>query len=463
MANRDTVNVWNSIWTRVSTLVGGAYNAESPFGARTPVIDQNTTIYVETTGNDQNDGLTINRPLRTIQRANELLASYDIRADVIVKVGAGSFDGFVCSVGANYRSTPNANASVRFQGSTVDQVVGTQTGGSRTGVLFTMSDSTKVWTVDQFKDMLIERVNGTTTSYYPIVSNTATDIVFVSPFASFTSSAYRVVSLATTIGPTRIFANGASSLTSFNGGTSIEILSESAVPGATIIELFNINSTESASAFGRTVNCTNPKASVTLRYCKVTNGGIAVRAGVMVMRGTIIIIPSTGFATSGFIMQTSTATQASAHAALIADSYIYGTGNFADGLVSWGPFHCTVGSTYFKGCSNHGIDTRSGTIALTTVQFDNCGVALSMGGGARTLVDGLYSNNNSGCTLFGTGNTVGINCFQGGAAKIAATSTLTGTTEVSIDGTGSTLAAMRALTPKVFPATPNGFCSYIYE
>jgi hypothetical protein len=55
-----------------------------------------------------------------------------------------------------------------------------------------------------------------------------------------------------------------------------------------------------------------------------------------------------------------------------------------------------------------------------------------------------------------------VNITKGAKLQVSANTTLTGTTEISYDGTASDWATMRAATPKVLPATasPYGTCYF---
>lgn len=56
-----------------------------------------------------------------------------------------------------------------------------------------------------------------------------------------------------------------------------------------------------------------------------------------------------------------------------------------------------------------------------------------------------------------------ITVQRGARVRIAPTAIARGTTELSVDGVTSTLAAMRANNPKIFPLTPNPYGTYVFE
>ena len=80
------------------------------------------TIYVRTTGDDANDGLTQQTAKRTLVGAVAGLSAYELAsATVTIDVGAGRFSGVSIS-----RSTATA-ASINFQGAGIEQTVITST------------------------------------------------------------------------------------------------------------------------------------------------------------------------------------------------------------------------------------------------------------------------------------------------------------------------------------------------
>jgi hypothetical protein len=63
----------------------------------------------------------------------------------------------------------------------------------------------------------------------------------------------------------------------------------------------------------------------------------------------------------------------------------------------------------------------------------------------------------------GSSNTVGIALAKGAKAGVDSTSTITATTEVTLDGSATTLALMRAASPKVLPAVASPYGTAIFE
>lgn len=96
------------------------------------------------------------------------------------------------------------------------------------------------------------------------------------------------------------------------------------------------------------------------------------------------------------------------------------------------------------------------------IEINNSGVGIRAQRGATATVSG-QTTASVGLNLRGSGNTTAIIANTGGKVAVASVSTITGTTEISVDGATSTLAAMRAASPKAFPTTPNTYGSLVYE
>jgi hypothetical protein len=79
------------------------------------------------------------------------------------------------------------------------------------------------------------------------------------------------------------------------------------------------------------------------------------------------------------------------------------------------------------------------------------------------LFQDLFNGTTDNITLYvnsGTGHSTAIALQRGARAEIGSASTITGTTEVTLDGTATTLAAMRAASPKL---VTNTYGTIIYE
>jgi hypothetical protein len=102
------------------------------------------------------------------------------------------------------------------------------------------------------------------------------------------------------------------------------------------------------------------------------------------------------------------------------------------------------------------------TVAWTCMgTFVNCGVVCYIKGTMRILDS---QSNLPGSPLTSSGNTTFVLIDRDARVQIGSNiPSGLAVTDISVAGATSTLAAMRALTPKVFPGTPNAYGSYVYE
>ncbi len=56
-----------------------------------PSPSSDNLIYVSTSGNDANDGLSPSKPVRTLVKAMEIANTMDKAANVVIKVGSGVY------------------------------------------------------------------------------------------------------------------------------------------------------------------------------------------------------------------------------------------------------------------------------------------------------------------------------------------------------------------------------------
>lgn len=428
MANRDTFNIWNSIWNRVSTLIGGSFNVESPFGSRLAAIDQDTTIYVSATGKDTNPG-TLDRPFLTIPAALEYLKSFRIEATVTVQVGAGNFGGFMIS-GLSLGN----NGSVIVQG-TLGTIAGegVATGSSKAGVTLTLTDATKNWTVNEHKGRVVRVMSGTTAVYQICSGNTATTIDIITSLVGSTGNVYEIYSHDTVINAAGSFGGLSSSI--MFGTNSGEILSSTAIM---------------ASRLKVTAGTIRFRNSSTGQLVLVNSTQVVATGG-----GYVATVTSCHFDTATSSITTTASNQSFGSLVLTNSSFIRG--------VSFGgALQARINNSKFAGTTGAGIAVIGpAATVVASGSVDISGYAT----GISCIESGwVGSDVAAGVPVIwiGTGNTLGYSATRGGVIQIPSTSTLASATDISVDGTTSTYAAFRALTPKVFPAT-NSYCSYVYE
>lgn len=134
------------------------------------------TLYVETTGNDENGTGTKNSPYKTIQKALDYLRNFKIKSQVDIQVGEGIFDGFVYPSYNADTAGPTAS-SVRLNGTMIPAklTTGTYNGIITSGTSFLINDSTQSWTINELKGKFIKLSNSST--YGIIYSNTENSII----------------------------------------------------------------------------------------------------------------------------------------------------------------------------------------------------------------------------------------------------------------------------------------------
>ncbi len=196
---------------------------------------QNIILYVATTGNDLNNGLSASLALRTPQEAINRIPKY-LKHDVTISIGTGSFnsfhlDGFVQESGY-----------FKIAGTLGDPtlVSGTVSGIATAGSTTTLTDAGQNWVVDALRGFLV-LVAG---EYRVVLSNTAKIITFAGEYAATTNGkAYHIYEQKTIISGQTTYTK-ASDGTAFN--TSILIRNCKVLD--TYIENIKISTTTNASA-----------------------------------------------------------------------------------------------------------------------------------------------------------------------------------------------------------------------
>jgi hypothetical protein len=134
------------------------------------------TLYVRTTGNDGNSGLTIGNALLTIQEAVDRIPKY-VAHDIVIDIGEGNFAGFLVTG----FTVEGAEVSFTIKGTlgnptiTTGTTSGTATGDSE----YELEDSGQSWTTNDLRGYLV-LVNG---EYRMIRTNDATTLTLVGGFS----------------------------------------------------------------------------------------------------------------------------------------------------------------------------------------------------------------------------------------------------------------------------------------
>lgn len=449
------------------------------------------TLYVDTAGNDGNPG-TISFPFLTIQAAINSIPK-NIKHPVTINVGAGSFAGYeVGNFSIWNAASPSSGAFLNIVGSISNATVatGTATGTATAGAIGsgitwgTLTDSGQTWTVNDLRGKFLEIISGTGSSQIaPIYSNTATTVTIVGIWATAPAagSTYAIRDCSTIISsgvtaPAEIstILNSTNSATgtvgatntsnsiwvhdvnSFGLGNSLGVVIQRMKTNATVLIVGQSAVAMKTCRFSGTSTGSNVKegASLVVSGCVfdtsgnglTVNGGLGGRTpGATIYRslflGNFIGLSATTVGTKVFGLYTAYVNATRAGCAAVSGGRVQLTIARIDG--------CFLGA----GTNFNWTGGEAGFIILSTVDVSNSSVA-----GVSLIGLGAGYGNLTGVT--GTGNAIGLSIEIGASVKIDSTSTLTGTTEVSLDGTATTLAAMRAASPKI---VSNAYGSKFYE
>ncbi|MFA5132645.1 MAG: right-handed parallel beta-helix repeat-containing protein [Candidatus Paceibacterota bacterium] len=176
-------------------VVGEIYRwLDSVLGTATLATVAPITLYVETTGNDSNDCLSVSTACLTIQEAINRIPK-NIGHTVSITVGSGNFAGFVVS---GFIVTDQNQFSVQGTLGAYSPATGLQTGvaDGAGGSTEKLVDSDGGWTVNNLKGSLLK----IGTEYRFIRDNTATEIEVVGAFsATCNGKTYEIVESKTVI------------------------------------------------------------------------------------------------------------------------------------------------------------------------------------------------------------------------------------------------------------------------
>lgn len=439
-------------------------------------------LFVDPTGSDTNACTSTGTDAcLTIQGAYNKVPRH-VRHAVNITAAAGSYagaivSGFTCDPGA-----VNGGVYINLAGTLANAVPATGTatgtasaGTAGSGIAFgTLTDGTQTWTVNNLRGMLIEITAGTGAGQIKaITSNTATVITIAGTWTAPTgTSTYAlrdsatVITSAVTVATT---ATGSAGLAAglvvmddtchSTGSISFEKI-RFAVAGATRAILYEA-----------------PATNFTVRRSQFIAGGAQT---LVVMNGG-----SAQFTENAFLGGAA-APLISASSGLGNTAYLGVlslTGNWMQGGSgnSVGVFNTGTGLNAngnhlfnFTGASSTGIQASSTSVGqqnvLNTIIDCNTGgtgigtptaAASSSPSNISFLLSTVSVSNcttglrfhfptmaASASTVTGTGNTTAIDASMGAVIRINSATTITGGTEISVDGTAFTLAALRALVPK---------------
>jgi len=430
------------------------------------------SLFVDPTGNDSNACTsTGTAACLTIQGATNKIPKW-LRHTALITIASGTYalggayvDGFDA---VNDLNAPSTGTYIQYDGTLITATVatgtatGTATGGTAgntTGTFGTLVDGAQTWTVNDLRGKIIEITGGTGSGQRQVIqSNTATTITIVGDWTAPTgTSTYAVRDWGTII-------TGSLALPAQNSFTA---------------------STASSGAFiiGSTVRS---DTAVTLRWLKFTGAAVSIsNRGSALMRlnenrfESTASQPIVSYGGTFVTARNSFSLGGSATSAIGGLNQYYppvsSTEDFFRGSAGTGSAfgitfdgRLTFSNSAFENLAN-GIRTNQGFLSISGVQFNSItgdcigsnsnGFTTSLGGSASILVTsaamstcGVAFNISGGnqltsASVAGATNTVIYRVLNGGYIQEASTSTITGTTEIDVDGTSYTIAALRAAGP----------------
>lgn len=437
-------------------------------------------LFVDPAGDDGNDCLTLATACLTGQAAIDRIPKR-IRDPVTITASAGSFAGVNLSGFVTDTATdPAVGAYIVLTGTLVNATLasGTATGTATGGTLGSDTTygtimTTNTFTVNDLRARTVELTGGTGSGQLrEIVSNDVTTVTIagawsVAPDAT-TTYAIRDSTVITTAAtrpalPGSSSAAGAAVLIMANRSPSDTTLS---VPAAIVVQRMKL-----APATGAGLLVIGPQkiqARLT-RIEPVAGNGVDLRDGAsatiidssILPPGTSSGIMVSNLAFAGFIR--------------LDSSYIRGSGSASQSGIFLGPvgslmltssqienlgfpigLNGSIGNAQINksrlDCSAIGSSSgifaqASATVSQnglgfggTTSDVSNCTTAVDLSGrSALAILSGTWS---------GTGNTTALQGRRGASIQLSSASTLTGTTEISLDGDAFTVAQMRATDSK---------------
>lgn len=452
------------------------------------------TLYVDSTGNDANAcTATGTSACLTIQGAFDKIPANE-RHPVTVSIGAGNFAGAVLAGKtvqparggqANYIDVVGTLATETGLAASTDggvaQTSGTLTAftAASTSIPALFTDSTAGWATDDLKGRLIEITSGTgvtATSIYVIVSNTANTLsaqtLTTATAAAGSGYAIRKWGTVITTAVTVDTGNPWGLVNYSAAGLRVSgVLADGAQGNGLVIEklAFNIAATRAIEidTAGRAylrwvkVDDTSAAPAIWLRgagaqfvqsYAKSSGSGTSLIAG----NGTTTAVGWT--VSQSFI-----------------DGGATGVSAGSSGTISSSLITNQTTAAISLGTGN------GGTLQMTNSKVTGAAAGLAIltstaGGGYASfgITNSDFSSNTTAFSLLGRGvlgvlgtvtgsaNTTAVNLSKGGSLQVGSGTTLTGTSEIVLDGAAAqTFAAMRAATPKHLK--DSNYFTVIYE
>jgi len=485
--------------TLAAPAIAGSGPTPQPY---VPTTKAAMTWYISGAGSDTNP-CTQALPCRQIKTAIDKFRNLRIRHLQTIDIAAGNYDGFSLSglvfdpleAGTPccvyiYGARANATVSPGTATGTLTSVV---TGNTGTGVFTEFVDSAQTWTVNAHVGKWVEILTGTGVgNFYPIESNTATGIKIPAVAAiSATGATYAIRDLTSVITAPVFIPQNLASTTTFpaqgtatQAGIYIANISDQFGGSHLRIEMLRVNMTNAGVMRDLHISGSNITAqldrlalvSVGVTPTFITGPGLTALRYVFIDKAHATTGITTSAGASVTVLNSYFRLAATSTAAFSAS----GGGTLS--ISTANRFDCDVFGTW----GNPNVVSLNGLIKVP-VSYNNAfrmrvlqggapgastlnlssGANLEFTGGSDILwMEGAHFANVEGnITGTCTGNI--LNVSRGARVRYSATSTITtnGTApafinEIALDSVGSTIAAMRAASPKL---VTNTYGSIVFE
>lgn len=438
-------------------------------------------LNVSATGSDNLGDGSISNPYLTIQKAVDQLPRF-INHEVVISVGAGTFAGFVVD-GFLFKSIKDAGGSLTIRGTlqlatlasglNTGTIVSATAGTTSTTTWGTFSVTGAGWTTDDLRGRLVQIMVGTGAGQIRAIRNNTNAnpgvATIVGAWTAPTGATFQIVESATVINAVPLGVAGATYAAFINGNEGGDItLGTNGSKCAVTIERLRFTTVANAIRImgGAPVRFQNNEFRATTVNMFFT-GGAGGRAitldntfstngtGISISEGWAILCVRDGHSSRTGIITNNDVANNESNVAVISDCHFWNPLDFG--------IRFAVGSGQAVGCilerSSVGAtgidcgDTSPGCVKIFGCSVTNFTTAVTCAGPTSRFVQ--FQN-----AITGTGNTTGIRMTAGSQCKVSSLVTLTGTTELSIDGSTQTLATMRAQTPKILRDTNYGTAVY---
>jgi hypothetical protein len=457
----------------------GSPGPQGPAGPAGPVVStQVDTLYVSTPangGSDSNPGTAL-LPFATIQAAlNSLLRVRRHPATVIV--GPGTFAGAFVQGFQFETADPSVGAYLQIQGTMVNATPATGTatgttsasGAPATGEHGQVVDATQTWTVNDLRGKLCKLTSGALSGqYYPIESNTATTLTLASIQGVLSGVTYTILDWATIISGTGVFQpvtglGNAPGSTATAFGFVFQDATQAVAPGSVRVENFKFTTPRGvllASAYRPDIKGCSFSCTTTVNCSMGQNTlGAYLSANVFALAASGSVLTQTLLNAPALIALQNNVVLGTGNGSVTGGGLFwqgYCSGNYYTGLAyGWRARKLYISGDKFETVTGAAIDTNlsggtpgpdgEGQIQIGIAgacKFTGCGTAVRLAGGVRAaLIAGVD----------GGGNTIALDVLNGSVAQIATGWTVSGTTELRMDGQAETLVNFRTFVPKLWP------------